>query len=131
MALKSVLVPFGSGYKPAYSADGHAQHTGGFCLTLSATQQLPQQGEGFPVQLPGPPALPAPGPDRGLAVGLGSRESPLRAISATVIGFSLMRPSLPPKLAGRQVKSCKHQVSYNTYYVNLYITHSQSVIDRA
>jgi len=83
-----------------YSADGagrHAQHFGTLRLALAAGEQFPQPGKGFLIKLPRPAPLPTPGPDLSPAVSLGSCEAPIRAISATVIGFSPMRRSVHRK----------------------------------
>ena len=71
---------------PADSADGHAQNRRALSLSRAGCQQPFQRCEPLPVQLPRSAAPPAPLPKLGLAVGLGSGDPPMRAISATVLG---------------------------------------------
>ena len=78
-----------SGHGPTDGGDGHAQNRGALGLTPTGRQQPLQPPEPFPAQLRRVPAPPAPLAKLGLAMCLGSGDSPIRAISVTVIGFSL------------------------------------------
>jgi hypothetical protein len=75
--------------------DGHTQQACALGLgSQKGCQQPLQSCEPVPVPVCRPPALLAPLPNLGLAVGLRSSDPPMRAILATVIGLS---PHAPKK----------------------------------